>query len=152
MMKTAVKEKSSAAYTVVAAKTKDAYSASAEFTSTKMKQLEPKLMELREHSTNVLQDAQKQWVLCSNAMQVLCLACPGRGRETCEHLIVPRRELLTSRPFIQVKLDPLMAQMTAWMQEMATCMCAPFGGAIAYRGMASNEYPSSVEAPDARAQ
>jgi len=53
---------------------------------------------------------------------------------------------------MQVKLEPLKLQMASWMQQAAMCMCAPFGNAIAYRGMASSEYPESVEAPDARAQ
>ena len=35
--------------------------------------------------------------------------------------------------------------------QVATCFCAPFGGAIQYKEAASNEYPPPVEASQVRA-
>ena len=66
-------------------------------------------------------------------------------------LLQGRAQWDTSLKLLQVKLAPLTSHMTTWMQQMATCFCAPFGGAIAYKDMASSEYPASVEAPNARA-
>jgi len=69
------------------------------------------------------------------------------------HLIQFRAQaeaaLIKSQAFVVAKVEPLSAPAQAWLQQMATCFCAPFGGAVKYKGMDKPEYPAPVVVAEA---